>query len=383
MRSRVLAPGTTVMAAALTLGLTGCEATKATSQPRVEATDQPRVEAAGQPPEAATGQPPEVATGQPPVDVQPEAREDDDRRLRTLPAFRALDTDDDGEISAGEIDAASASLASLDDDGDGRLSRDELRPRQDGPHVFFGSPANLPEGTRMMPLGADEELDIADLPPQLRSLLSPADGDGDGKASGLELLAAMMAAQGGEPGNREPWERGRDGSAVAGHRERGRWRESAGTDAPHGGARREPGRHGLGDGDRIGGAVAAPARRRRRRAHLDRRASARFRQRFERQRSARVNRPRAPASPATRGRRRPPARLARNAGVASIWIPCFGMSAPRRGGSLPSADSPSPCSSPSPSASAPTLRCSASSTLCSCGPCPIRTPSASCGWESR
>ncbi|MCY4509778.1 MAG: EF-hand domain-containing protein [Acidobacteria bacterium] len=201
MRSRVLAPGTTVMALALTLGLTGCEAT---SQPPVEATDQPRVEATGQPPEAATGQPPEAATGQPPEDVQPEAREDDDRRLRTLPAFRALDTDDDGEISAGEIDAAPASLASLDDDGDGRLSRDELRPRQDGPRVFFGSPANPPEGTRMMTLGADEELDIADLPPQLRSLLSPADGDGDGKASGLELLAAMMAAQGGEPGNREP-----------------------------------------------------------------------------------------------------------------------------------------------------------------------------------
>ena len=56
----------------------------------------------------------------------------------------------------------------------------------------------------MMTLGADEELDIADLPPQLRSLLSPADGDGDGKASGVEILAAMMAAQGGEPGDREP-----------------------------------------------------------------------------------------------------------------------------------------------------------------------------------
>ena len=195
MRSRVLAPGTTVMALALMLGLTGCEAT-----------GQPPVEATGQPPQEATGQPPQEATGQPPQDVEPEEREDDDRRLRGLPAFRALDTDDDGEISAGEIGAAPASLASLDDDGDGQLSRDELGPRRDGPRVFFGSPANLPEGTRFMTLGADEELDIADLPPQLRSLLSPADGDGDGdgKASGMELLAAMMAAQGGEPGDREP-----------------------------------------------------------------------------------------------------------------------------------------------------------------------------------
>ena len=58
----------------------------------------------------------------------------------------------------------------------------------------------------MITLGADEELAIADLPPQLRSLLSPADGDGDGTASGAELLAMMMAAQGGEPG--EPGEQG-------------------------------------------------------------------------------------------------------------------------------------------------------------------------------
>ena len=168
MRSRALA-FKTAAALALTLGLTAC-----------------------------------AATGQPREDVQPEEREDNDRRVRRLPAFRALDTDDDGDISAGEIDAAPESLASLDDDGDGRLSHDELRPRQDGRRVFFGSPANLPEGTQVMTLGADEELDIADLPPQLRNLLSPADGDGDGTASAAELLAAIMAAQGGKPRDREP-----------------------------------------------------------------------------------------------------------------------------------------------------------------------------------
>ena len=172
-------------ALALALGLTGCEAT-------------------GQPPEKATGQPPEEATGRPPAGVQPAERADDDRDVRRLPVFRALDTDDDGDISAGEIDAAPESLASLDDDGDGRLSADELRPRGDGPRVVFGSPASLPEGTRVMTLGADEEVDIADLPPQLRSLLSPADGDGDGTASAMELLAAMMALQGGDPEDREP-----------------------------------------------------------------------------------------------------------------------------------------------------------------------------------
>ncbi len=179
MRSGVLAA-----ALALALGLTGCEAT-------------------GQPSAEATEPPPAEATEPPPVDAQPEEREDD-RELRGLPAFRALDTDDDGDISAGEIDAAPESLASLDVDGDGQLSGDELRPRQGGPRVLFGSPANLPEGTRVMTLGADEEVNIADLPPQLRSLLSPADGDGDGTASAMELLAAMMAAQAGEPEDRQP-----------------------------------------------------------------------------------------------------------------------------------------------------------------------------------
>ena len=273
---------TTAAALALTLGLTGCEAT-----------GQPPEEATGQPPEEATDQPSEEATGQPPEDAQPEEREADERRLRGLPAFRALDIDDDGDISADEIDAAPASLASLDDDGDGRLSRDELRPGRGGPRAFFGSPANLPEGTRMMTLGADEELDIADLPPQLRSLLAPADGDGDGTASGMEILAAMMAAQGGEPGDGEPGDGepgSAEGPAAPEQENRRRRRGPAGTDAPHGHARRGPGRHGLGDGDRIGGAVVAHARHRRRRAHLDRRGSARVGQRFERQRTAGVMR---------------------------------------------------------------------------------------------
>lgn len=117
----------TATALTLALGLTGCEAT-------------------GQPPEEATGQPPGEATGQPPEGVQPEEGEGANLELRRLPVFRALDTDDDGDISADEIDAAAASLASLDDDGDGQLSGDELRPRQGVPRVFFGSPASLPRG---------------------------------------------------------------------------------------------------------------------------------------------------------------------------------------------------------------------------------------------
>ena len=169
MRSRALEIGTAA-ALAVTLGLTGCA--------------------------AAEGQ------GE---DIQPEEREGNDRELRGLPAFRALDGDDDGVVSAGEIDAAPESLASLDDDGDGRLTGDELRPRRGV--SLIGGPADpatalprIPEGARVITLAADGELDMADLPPGIRSRLSPADADGDGVASAADILALMMA-EAGEPGD--------------------------------------------------------------------------------------------------------------------------------------------------------------------------------------
>ena len=144
--------------------------------------------------------------------LPPEERHDDERPPSRLPAFRALDTDSDGALSAEEIEAAAESLASLDGDGDGRLSSGELssgepRPR---PRITFGSPADLPEGSRVITLDAegDGAVDVADLPPRARNVLSSADADGDGAVSAAEVLA-FMAAQGGAPaeqGNAEDGE---------------------------------------------------------------------------------------------------------------------------------------------------------------------------------
>ncbi|MBS1821479.1 MAG: EF-hand domain-containing protein [Acidobacteria bacterium] len=49
---------------------------------------------------------------------------------RMDPILNALDTNHDGVISAAEIAAAPASLKTLDKDGDGELSAEELRPKQ-------------------------------------------------------------------------------------------------------------------------------------------------------------------------------------------------------------------------------------------------------------
>ena len=128
-----------------------------------------------------------------PGDAPPEAG-DDLGPLRGLPAFGALDADDDGAISSGEIDAAPESLAALDADGDGALSAAELRARRRG---AIGGPARTPpEATAaFMAMDADGDgaLAGAELGPQFLSLLARADADGDGAAAEAEILALMTA----------------------------------------------------------------------------------------------------------------------------------------------------------------------------------------------
>jgi hypothetical protein len=50
------------------------------------------------------------------------------RRGGGNPIIAALDTNHDGEIDASEINNAPAALRKLDKNGDGKLTRDELRP---------------------------------------------------------------------------------------------------------------------------------------------------------------------------------------------------------------------------------------------------------------
>ena len=52
--------------------------------------------------------------------------------MRTLPVMAALDADADDMLSAEETAAAPAALATLDSDGNGILSPDELVPRFGG-----------------------------------------------------------------------------------------------------------------------------------------------------------------------------------------------------------------------------------------------------------
>ena len=126
--------------------------------------------------------------------------------LRGLPAFGALDADEDGAISSGEIDAAPASLAALDADGDGALSAAELRPRRRG---AIGGPARTPQEATaaFMAMDADGDgaLASAELGSQFQSLLARADANRDGAASEAEILA-LMAVEAEGPADRDQGE---------------------------------------------------------------------------------------------------------------------------------------------------------------------------------
>jgi Ca2+-binding EF-hand superfamily protein len=105
-------------------------------------------------------------------DAPPEGRPG----MGMIPVLRALDADGDDEVSADELKNASAALAKLDKNGDGKLTRDELLPEFRG---FGGRPGDGP------PPGRRPN------PEELMSRLKAADADGDGKISKEEAPPMM------------------------------------------------------------------------------------------------------------------------------------------------------------------------------------------------
>lgn len=189
---------------------------------------------------AAVELPGGVATAQETAGVQAEEAADAAGPLRRLPAFGALDADEDGQISAAEIDAAPESLVSLDADGDGRLSVDELRPPPPPP---IGGPARTPSEATAAFLAFDANgdgaLGGAELPSQFVSLLSRADADGDGAATAAEILALMTAEAAGPEDEEQPESEADDVAPDDGGDDGGRQRSSplmAALDADQDGA---------------------------------------------------------------------------------------------------------------------------------------------------
>ena len=152
-------------------------------------------------------------------------------RFGMLPIMKALDTDQDGTLSAAEIQNASKALATLDKNGDGILSAEEMRPDpsmfgrpgQPGTPGAPGQPGRpgaggAPTGemmTRMFEArdtDKDGKLSGDEIPERMRENVSRVDTNGDGAIDREEMQKAMarMAEQAGQQRGNRP-NRGTEG----------------------------------------------------------------------------------------------------------------------------------------------------------------------------
>lgn len=164
------------------------------------------------------------------------------RGMMRSPAFEALDADHDGVISSSELANAATALKSLDKNGDGKLSEDEVRPQmpgrgrgdgargEGGRGGQGGEPGETPPPTpdemvktlMAFDKNGDGQLTRDELPERMLGLFDRADTDHNGILTADEIrkaaqsAAAPAARGGGEnrgPGGRESG-RGNPGSFM-------------------------------------------------------------------------------------------------------------------------------------------------------------------------
>jgi len=118
------------------------------------------------------------------------------------PLIAVLDANHDGVISADEIANASKSLLTLDKNGDGQLTQDELRPHRppppraegdgqhDGPPPQDGGPDGPAGGP---PDGPPPGADRGNFHPPVSPIMAALDTDGDGVLSAVEIANAPLS----------------------------------------------------------------------------------------------------------------------------------------------------------------------------------------------
>jgi hypothetical protein len=114
------------------------------------------------------------------------------------PVMMALDADRDGELSADEISSAATALLTLDQNADGVLTRDELRP----PPPPRGE--DLVEHIMSHDADGDGSVSADELPQQMQRLMKRADADQDGLISESEAQQFAETAPPPRRGGKRP-----------------------------------------------------------------------------------------------------------------------------------------------------------------------------------
>jgi Ca2+-binding EF-hand superfamily protein len=120
--------------------------------------------------------------------------------VRSL-AFTALDADKDGVISAAEIANAPAALKTLDRNGDGKITEDEVRPQMDGRGGRGDEPGETaaPSADEMVKMlmafdkNGDGQLTRDEVPERMAGLFDRADADKNGILTVEEIRKAAQA----------------------------------------------------------------------------------------------------------------------------------------------------------------------------------------------
>ena len=127
--------------------------------------------------------------------------------FRTDPLLNALDTNRDGTISSEEIAVATASLLTLDKNGDGELTADEIRPRQQTPEERANHMLDEWDTNK------DGKISRAEAPERMVQQFDAIDKSGDGFLEKDELIE-YFKTQGSQSRNGAPHE---SGSAAPAH----------------------------------------------------------------------------------------------------------------------------------------------------------------------
>lgn len=142
-----------------------------------------------------------------------------------MPLMMALDADQDGTISASEIENASKALMKLDKDGDGALSMEELRPdfsgldrermAREGQPGANGAPTKemMARMFEQRDANKDGKLSGDELPDRMKENLARVDENGDGAIDKAELEKAM-ARIGDRAGQQRGAKDDKDGAGV-------------------------------------------------------------------------------------------------------------------------------------------------------------------------